>query len=219
MNLYWEGGGSQLYHTSYILCLRVGDINTRFHGPKLAAAHRFHTVDYRHIFMLSFSAPPFSLFAGFRSPLHQLWLKAQDHTILWIGLALYLIILYVYRYLASPYRKLPPGPRGYPIIGNVLELGKGPWLYFTELQKKYGQFVIYTFLSPLPFLRHVRRLAGDLVYLNAAGQPIIIVNSQKVATDLFDRRAGIYSDRPPLIVACEIMTNGLFFALARYGDV
>ena len=74
------------------------------------------------------------------------------------------------------------------------------------------------FLFP-PFLRCFRPSAGELVYLNAAGQPFIIVNSQRVAADLFDRRAGIYSDRPPLIVACDIMTDGLFFALARYGDV
>src|SRR5260221_14540372 len=95
--------------------------------------------------MLSFAASRFSLFAGCRSPLLQLGLKERDHATLSIGLALGFIIIYVVRYLASPYRKLPPGPRGYPIIGNVFELGKGPWLYFTELQKKYGQFV--TFLS------------------------------------------------------------------------
>lgn len=67
------------------------------------------------------------------------------------------------------------------------------------------------------FLKQIR--PGDLVHLNAAGQPLIIVNSQRAATDLFDRRAGIYSDRPPLIVACDTMTSGLFFALSRYSDV
>jgi hypothetical protein len=165
--------------------------------------------------MLSFSTSPFSLFAGFGSPLLQLWLKARDHATLSIGLALGLIILHVVRYLASPHRKLPPGPRGYPIIGNAFELGKEPWLYFTELRKKHGKFVTSIFLVP-PFLRW---FAGELVYLNAAGQPIIILNSQRVATDLLDRRAGIYSDRPPLIVACDIMTDGLLFGLARYSDV
>ena len=99
--------------------------------------------------MLSFSASSFSLFGIFRSPILQLWPKARDHATLSIGLALGLIILYVVHYLASPYRKLPLGPRGYPIIGNVFEFGKGPWLYFTELQKKYGQFVI-SYLSLCP---------------------------------------------------------------------
>jgi hypothetical protein len=38
-----------------------------------------------------------------------------------IGVILGLIVLYAARYLASPFRKVPPGPRGYPIIGNLLE--------------------------------------------------------------------------------------------------
>ena len=125
-----------LYYVTVCLRVPVGNIN------------RPHTVNHRQNFMPSFSASPFSLFGAFRSPLLQLWLKARDHATLSVGLALGLIILYVVRYLASPYRKLPPGPRGYPIIGNVFELGKGPWLYFTDLQKKYGQFAIYIFLFP-----------------------------------------------------------------------
>lgn len=60
---------------------------------------------------------------------------------------------------------------------------------------------------------------GDIIYLNAAGQPTIVANSQKVATDLLDRRAGIYSDRPRNIVACDFMTKGLFMSLTRYGDL
>jgi hypothetical protein len=48
---------------------------------------------------------------------------------------------------------------------------------------------------------------------------MIILNSPKVAADLLDRRAAIYSDRPPLIVASEIMCGGLLFPFCRYGDV
>ena len=40
--------------------------------------------------------------------------------------------------------------------------------------------------------------AGDLVYVDAIGQPILIVNSAKVALDLMDKRSTVYSDRPHL---------------------
>ncbi|KFW87890.1 Cytochrome P450 1A4, partial [Manacus vitellinus] len=34
--------------------------------------------------------------------------------------------------------KSPPGPRGYPILGNVLELRKDTHLALTKLSQKYG---------------------------------------------------------------------------------
>jgi hypothetical protein len=61
-------------------------------------------------------------------------------------------------------------------------------------------------------------LPGDLIYLNAAGQPVVVVNSSKVGVALLDRRAAIYSDRPRNIVVSDIMAGGLSFGFSRYGD-
>jgi hypothetical protein len=57
------------------------------------------------------------------------------------------------------------------------------------------------------------------MYLNALGQPILVINSLKVAVELLDRRANIYSDRPRMIVANELLSGGLFVAFMRYGDL
>jgi len=57
------------------------------------------------------------------------------------------------------------------------------------------------------------------MYLNALGQPIIVMNSLKVASELLNKRANIYSDRPRMIVANEILSGGLFSAFLRYGDL
>ena len=59
---------------------------------------------------------------------------------------------------------------------------------------------------------------GDHIYLNAVGQPIVIINSPRVGVELLDRRAAIYSDRPRSIVGSDIMSGGLVFAFAQYGD-
>ena len=59
--------------------------------------------------------------------------------------------------------------------------------------------------------------SGDLIYLDAAGQPVVIINSQRVAAELLDQRATIYSDRPHNVVA-DMITGGLFFGFSRYGE-
>jgi len=131
------------------------------------------------------------------------------------GILLGLFVVFVAHYVTSPYRKLPPGPRGYPIIGNALELQSQQWLKFTEWRKQYGQWLFSIFL--LPILNYIG--LGDLIYLNAVSQPMVILNSQKVAADLLNRCAGIYADRPRNIVASDIMCGGLLIGFIGYNDV
>ncbi|KAH9003787.1 cytochrome P450 [Lactarius hatsudake] len=109
-----------------------------------------------------------------------------------LGLALILVV----RYLRSPWRRVPLGPRGLPLIGNALELRDKVWLFQSDCKQKYG----------------------DVMYLNALGQPILVLNSLKAASELLDRRADIYSGRPRLIMAQEIVSGGLIFALINHVD-
>jgi hypothetical protein len=99
--------------------------------------------------MTSFSTPLLDLLEAVKSSLLQL---SQNHGILSFGTVLTLIIFYAARYLTSPYRKLPPGPRGYPFIGNVLDWKGGQWLQFAEWQKTYGQLILYSSFA-ISFLR------------------------------------------------------------------
>jgi len=59
---------------------------------------------------------------------------------------------------------------------------------------------------------------GPVVYLNVAGQPVIVLNTHKAAADLLDRRANIYSDRPTNIVA-GFLTGGFHIAFLHHGDM
>ncbi|KAJ6477618.1 putative monooxygenase [Mycena sanguinolenta] len=75
---------------------------------------------------------------------------------------------------------VPPGPRRWPLIGSVLEMPRTyQWETFSKWAKTYG----------------------NIVYVDALGQPLFIINSEKVAIDLLDKRSSIYSDRPSFVTA------------------
>ncbi|EEB89794.1 hypothetical protein MPER_12074 [Moniliophthora perniciosa FA553] len=92
---------------------------------------------------------------------------------------------------------LPPGPKGYPIVGNVFQLDRRrPWHTLVKWKKTYG----------------------DIIYLRLFNQDVIVLNSAKVAGDLLDRQAANYSNRPRLVVG-EYLTGGLFLVFLNLGTM
>ena len=56
------------------------------------------------------------------------------------------------------------------------------------------------------------------MYLDGAGQPMIVCNSLKSAFELLERRSANYSDRPRFIMAGEILNGGVLLALLGHND-
>ena len=50
------------------------------------------------------------------------------------------------------------------------------------------------------------------------GQPIIIINSPKLAVDMFTKKSAIYSSRPHLTMACDLVGWRDILLLLKYTD-
>ena len=85
------------------------------------------------------------------------------------------IILVVFLYLINWYRRpirLPPGPRGIPIVGYLPFMGKSPERTAYELSKKYGKILTIrlgsdetVFLSDYDLIHKVSELCHYIVCL------------------------------------------------------
>ncbi|KAI0030170.1 cytochrome P450 [Vararia minispora EC-137] len=113
-----------------------------------------------------------------------------------LSVCLYYFTRKVLKRAVSPSRPYPPGPRGWPLIGNLFDMPRtNIWEAFTHLRERYG----------------------DIVYLNVLGQPMIILNSLQAAQDLLDRHSAIYSDRPRMPMAGELCGYVDTLPIMRYG--
>ncbi|KAJ3558857.1 hypothetical protein NM688_g678 [Phlebia brevispora] len=91
---------------------------------------------------------------------------------------------------------MPPSPPGLPLLGNVLQVPLGEaWRTFAQWKAQFG----------------------PIFSLDMAGKPMIVLNTLEAATDLLDRRSSIYSDRPRLITAGEIICRDSNVGFIRYG--
>ncbi|KAI0319831.1 cytochrome P450, partial [Amylostereum chailletii] len=120
----------------------------------------------------------------------------KDSQLLITGVIIAFALTFIH-YVRSPYRKLPPGPPGVPILGNALSLRSALWVVFTQWQKTYG----------------------DIISISAFGQRIVVLNTREAAVDLLDRRAGIYSDRPRNIVAGKVLCGGMGLGFQQHGPL
>eukprot|EP01018_Ginkgo_biloba_P009681 Gb_04622 [translate_table: standard] len=105
------------------------------------------------------------------------------------------ILFLIIRRRTSAQKNLPPGPRGYPIIGNLLMLGKLPHRALGALSEKYG---------PLMFLR-----LGSV--------PTVVVSSPDMAKEVLKTHDLVFASRPTTSGSKYMLYNASDIALTPYG--
>ncbi|TFK81327.1 cytochrome P450 [Polyporus arcularius HHB13444] len=116
----------------------------------------------------------------------------------WLAALLAALVLVVVVSLNKRRRSLPPGPKGLPIFGNVFDVPKEfEWLAYD---------------------RWSRECHSDVIYLNLAGTPAIVVNSAQAAHELFEKRSSLYSDRARMPMLNELVGCDWHFVFMGYGE-
>ncbi|KAM5368099.1 hypothetical protein ACJZ2D_009703 [Fusarium nematophilum] len=116
--------------------------------------------------------------------------------------ALLLIVLFSGRWLgksSSEVHPLPPGPKGLPLVGNVLDLPK-PGV-----------------LEAHHWLKH-KELYGPISSITVFGQTLIIINDAGIASELLEKRSLTHSNRPKQVFAADMIGWGDALAFSQNGD-
>lgn len=125
-------------------------------------------------------------------------------------IALYALALlaayYLLRWLDTRFRRLPypPGPQGWPLVGNLSLPTSPAYEAYRAMSDEYGKRFACLSLTQ----RLQGREASDVIRYNVLGTNVIVLNTLQSATDLLDKRSSIYSDRCALLLyCCECRTD------------
>ncbi|KAF5346774.1 hypothetical protein D9756_010418 [Leucocoprinus leucothites] len=113
-------------------------------------------------------------------------------------LSICLIIHLSYRHRRRTTLPLPPGPRRWPIIGHALSI---PMTFMPKAYKVMGE-----------------RLGTKIIYLEAFGQSMVVLNDVQMARDLLEKRSALYSSRPHLNMLMDVMDINYMFSVMPYGE-
>ncbi|KAK2041935.1 cytochrome P450 [Colletotrichum somersetense] len=85
-------------------------------------------------------------------------------------------------------RTMPPGPPGLPVLGNLIQMMKKP----------FRSIVGYTLLIPY----------GEMVTLRMGSKTWVVLNSDRVVSEIIAKRGKITNDRPHMPIASDLVSNG-----------
>ncbi|KAL2622759.1 hypothetical protein R1flu_002964 [Riccia fluitans] len=111
-----------------------------------------------------------------------------------VGGLVILLLLIIFKWRNSRIR-LPPGPRGWPVVGCLLLLGRLPHQTFALLAKKYG----------------------PLMFMKVGSMSLVIVSSPKVAEEVLKTHNKIWTSRYATTAVKIMNYGGKDLAFTEYG--
>ncbi|XP_007436918.1 cytochrome P450 1A5-like [Python bivittatus] len=107
---------------------------------------------------------------------------------------LLLVILKAWQRIPPGLRKLR-GPRGYPFIGNILDLGKNPHLALTQMSQKYG----------------------DIMLIHLGTRPVLVLSGLETIKQALVKQGSDFVGRPDLH-SFKFIGNGETFTFGRNSE-
>uniref|UniRef100_A0A8C5WTV8 Cytochrome P450 1A n=1 Tax=Laticauda laticaudata TaxID=8630 RepID=A0A8C5WTV8_LATLA len=107
---------------------------------------------------------------------------------------LLLLLFKIRQRIPAGLRKLR-GPRGYPFIGNILDLGKNPHLALTGLSQKYG----------------------DIMLIHLGARPVVVLSGLETIKQALVKQGSDFSGRPDLY-SFQFIGDGQTFTFGRNSE-
>ena len=95
----------------------------------------------------------------------------------------------------TPSQKQPPGPKGWPIVGNLFQLGPHPYKTLIKLHEQYG----------------------PLVKLKLGSVNVITTCTPEIIKEILYTQDEIFANRPRTLAIKYLAYDGQDIALAPYG--
>ena len=103
---------------------------------------------------------------------------------------------------------LPPGPKGYPLIGNAFDMPlQNSWLVYEEWCTTYGKPFMINSPPRRILFDNWTFLLGDMVYFSVLGRHFLILGSHQRTADLLEKRSSNYSDRMRMPMVMELYVS------------